>query len=96
MISLQIPLNPPAHLLVEDGLSLTTITGLLAIVTALSLREERGLARLVLRYLVRAIQTTTFQHLLTHTQNITPRTYASCKLCPCSLHNRIYRLLSEF
>jgi hypothetical protein len=31
------------RLLVEDGLGLTTVTGLLAIVTALSLGEQRGL-----------------------------------------------------
>lgn len=39
-------------LLVEDGLGLTTVTGLLAVVTALSLGEERGLAGLVLGDLV--------------------------------------------
>jgi hypothetical protein len=39
-------------LLVEDGLGLTTITGLLAVVTALSLSEQRGLAGLVLGDLV--------------------------------------------
>jgi len=39
-------------LLVEHGLGLTTITGLLAVVTSLSLREERGLASLVLGNLV--------------------------------------------
>lgn len=36
----------------EDRLGLTTITGLLAVVSALSLGEERGLACLVLRDLV--------------------------------------------
>jgi hypothetical protein len=39
-------------LLVEDGLGLTTITRLLAVVTALSLGEQRGLAGLVLGDLV--------------------------------------------
>jgi hypothetical protein len=39
-------------LLVEDGLSLTTVTGLLAVVTALSLGKQRGLASLVLGDLV--------------------------------------------
>ncbi len=39
-------------LLVEDRLGLTTVTALLAIVTALSLGEERGLASLVLGDLV--------------------------------------------
>jgi hypothetical protein len=39
-------------LLVEDGLGLTTITGLLAVITALSLSEQRGLASLVLGDLV--------------------------------------------
>lgn len=39
-------------LLVEDGLGLTTITGLLSVVTALTLREQRGLASLVLGDLV--------------------------------------------
>ena len=33
-------------LLVEDGLGLTTVTGLLAVVTSLSLSEERSLERL--------------------------------------------------
>ena len=32
-------------LLVEDGLGLTTVTGLLAVVSALTLREGRGLSR---------------------------------------------------
>ena len=41
-------------LLVEDGLGLTTVTGLLAVVTALALRGERVLALLVLRHLVGA------------------------------------------
>lgn len=39
-------------LLVEDGLGLTTVTALLSVVTALTLREQRGLAGLVLRHLV--------------------------------------------
>jgi len=39
-------------LLVENGLGLTTITRLLAVVTSLSLREEGGLASLVLSDLV--------------------------------------------
>lgn len=39
-------------LLVEDRLGLTTVTGLLAVVTALSLSEQRGLASLVLGDLV--------------------------------------------
>jgi hypothetical protein len=39
-------------LLVEDGLCLTTVTGLLAVVSALSLGEQRGLASLVLGDLV--------------------------------------------
>lgn len=39
-------------LLVEDGLGLTTISGLLAVVTTLSLGEKRGLASLVLGDLV--------------------------------------------
>lgn len=39
-------------LLVEDGLGLTTVTGLLAVVTALTLGEEGGLASLVLGDLV--------------------------------------------
>jgi hypothetical protein len=39
-------------LLVEDRLGLTTVTGLLAVVSALSLGEEGGLAGLVLRDLV--------------------------------------------
>lgn len=39
-------------LLVENRLGLTTITALLAIITTLSLGEQRGLAGLVLRNLV--------------------------------------------
>jgi hypothetical protein len=38
--------------LVEDGLGLTTVSALLAIITTLSLGEQRGLAGLVLRNLV--------------------------------------------
>jgi len=40
------------RLLVEDGLCLTTVTRLLSVVTALTLREEGGLAGLVLCYFV--------------------------------------------
>ena len=43
------------RLLVEDGLSLTTVTGLLAVVTALSLSERRSLAGLVLSDLVQGV-----------------------------------------
>lgn len=39
-------------LLVEDGLGLTTVTGLLAVVSALSLGKQRGFAGLVLSHLV--------------------------------------------
>lgn len=39
-------------LLVEDRLGLTTVTGLLAVITTLSLGEKRGLAGLVLGDLV--------------------------------------------
>jgi hypothetical protein len=42
-------------LLVKDGLRLTTVTGLLAIVPALTLREGRGLAGLVLGDLVQLV-----------------------------------------
>ena len=45
-----------AHLLVEDGLGLTTITGLLAVVTPLTLRVEGSLASLVLCHLVGTIE----------------------------------------
>ena len=41
----------------EDGLGLTTITRLLPIVAALSLREQGVLALLVLRHLVRSVKT---------------------------------------
>jgi hypothetical protein len=34
--------------LVEDGLGLTSVTGLLAVITTLTLREQRSLASLVL------------------------------------------------
>lgn len=43
-----------AYLLVEDGLGLTTVSRLLAVVTALTLRKERRLARLVLCHLMRS------------------------------------------
>lgn len=39
-------------LLVENGLGLTTVTGLLTVVTSLTLGEERSLTRLVLSNLV--------------------------------------------
>jgi len=42
-------------LLVEDGLSLTTVAGLFTVITTLSLCEERCLAGLVLRHLVRGV-----------------------------------------
>jgi hypothetical protein len=42
------------YLLVEDGLSLSTVSGLLAVVAALTLRGERVLALLVLCHLVRS------------------------------------------
>ena len=44
------------RLLVEDGLGLTTVTGLLTVVTALALGGQGILALLVLRHLVRPIQ----------------------------------------
>jgi hypothetical protein len=40
---------------VEDGLGLTTITGLLAVITSLTLSEERGFTSLVLGDLVRGV-----------------------------------------
>lgn len=43
------------RLLVEDGLGLTTVTGLLAVVTTLTLRERRSLAGLVLGDLVELV-----------------------------------------
>lgn len=43
------------RLLVEDGLSLTTVTGLLAVVTAFTLRERGSLAGLVLGDLVEGV-----------------------------------------
>jgi hypothetical protein len=43
------------YLLVEDGLSLTTITRLLSVVTALALGEQRSLAGLVLCDLVGSV-----------------------------------------
>ena len=45
------------RLLVEDGLGLTTVTRLLAVVTALALGGQGVLALLVLRHLVRPIRT---------------------------------------
>ena len=52
------------RLLVEDGLGLTTVTRLFAVVTALALGGQGVLALLVLRHLVRPI------HLLTSPYNI--------------------------
>jgi len=40
---------------VENGLGLTTITGLLTVVTSLTLSEERSLTGLVLSDLVRSV-----------------------------------------
>jgi len=42
-------------LLVENGLGLTTITGLLAVITSLTLSKERSLTSLVLSDLVRSV-----------------------------------------
>lgn len=42
------------RLLVEHGLRLTTVTGLLAVVAPLALRKDRVLALLVLRYFMGA------------------------------------------
>ena len=42
------------HLLVEDGLGLTTVTRLLTVVTTLALRRQRILALLVLGHLMGA------------------------------------------
>ena len=42
------------HLLVEDGLGLTSVTALLSVVTTLALGEDRVLALLVLGHLVGA------------------------------------------
>lgn len=44
--------DPATHLLVEDGLGLTTVTALLAVVATLPLREDGVLALLVLGDLV--------------------------------------------
>ena len=44
-------------LLLEDGLGLTTETGLLSVVSALALGEERGLPRLVLGHRVPLVVT---------------------------------------
>lgn len=54
-------------LLVENGLSLTTITGLLTIVTTLTLSEDGGFTGLVLGDLVGSVTTT----LLTSTKGLT-------------------------
>jgi hypothetical protein len=50
-----IPVLHSTHLLVEDGLGLTTITHLLVVVTSLALGEVRGLAGLVLGHLVQSV-----------------------------------------
>jgi hypothetical protein len=42
-------------LLVENGLGLTTITGLLTVITSLTLSEERSFTSLVLSNLVRSV-----------------------------------------
>ena len=54
-------------LLVENGLSLTTITGLLTIVTTFTLSEDGGFTSLILGDLVRGVTTT----LLTGTEGFT-------------------------
>ena len=72
------------HLLVEDGLSLTTVTGLLAHVTALSLDDLRVLALLVLRHLVRA-EIRAYIQRITRAEVSEGRTCASCKSYPCNL-----------
>jgi hypothetical protein len=43
---------------VENGLGLTTITGLLTVITSLTLSEERSLTSLVLSNLVRSVLST--------------------------------------
>ena len=52
--------NTGTHLLVEDGLGLTTVTRLLTVVTTLSLRSQRILALLVLGNLVGAGRSRSF------------------------------------
>ena len=81
------------HLLVEDGLGLTTITGLLSVVTTLSLREEGILALLVLGHLMGTIFCRTMSE-YSEDSTASPHTCASCMFCPCSL---IFRSqLSEY
>lgn len=47
--------NPETHLLVEDGLGLTTVSRLLSVVSSLSLGKQRIFTLLVLGDLVGAI-----------------------------------------
>lgn len=51
--------------LVEDGLGLTSVTGLLAIITTLSLGEKRSLSCLVLCRLSVCVSPDGFEELLT-------------------------------
>lgn len=72
----------------EDGLRLTTISRLFAIITALSLGIQRVLALLVLCDFVRTIGTDEYGQLNRKSMRLT---CASCRSCPCSLMERRYR-----
>lgn len=71
----------------EDGLGLTTVTGLLAVVTTLALGGERVLALLVLRHLMRPINIYQYDH-ITITYTIR-RTCAFCTACLRSLPSSV-------
>lgn len=80
------------HLLVEDGLGLTTVTALLAVVATLPLREDGVLALLVLGDLVGPVLWSAKN--LFKTQGV--RTCASCRPCPCSLRAIVRYVPSYF
>ena len=83
------------HLLVENGLCLTTITRLLPVVTALSLGELGIFALLVLGHLMEPKWIPASVSI--ESSNVyRRRTCASCMLCPCSLIHGTFKLSTCF
>ena len=72
-----------AHLFVEHGFRLTTITWLLAVISTLSLHEQRVFALLILGDLVWAAAVIPSVH--AGKVGRRARTCAFCTVCPCSL-----------
>ena len=84
------------HLLVEDGLRLTTVTRLLTVVTTLSLRGQRILALLVLGHLVgpaRRSKRVRISQALSRQESKERLTCASGTACPCSLQIPLVNVL---